>query len=156
MKKMIMKKFMIIFSIILSLLLIQSCNHTYPLPICSHPWIVVGFSSESIGTQTGDITVEISEEWIIQIGLEPFDSIAKEHMVMVIKQMYSSNNYPKNFLSQYGVYPMNVFLIELGEPYYSFDDAIESFKKDLNVLYLDSVNCTKSRCHDNLKDYKSK
>ena len=129
MKKKIMKKLITIFLITLSLLLMQSCTKMYPLLICTHPWIVVGFSSESIGTQTGDIIVEKSDKWTIKIRVEPFDYIAKEYEFRVIKQIYSSNNYPRNFLNQHGVYPMNVFLIQLVDPYFRFDDAIESLKK---------------------------
>ena len=75
----------VIIGAMLLVFLLQSCNYPYyPLPTCSHPWLVVGFDAESIGTTTGDLEITMYADWEeyiwgVQIGHEFFDKIAREY-----------------------------------------------------------------------------
>ena len=152
--KMIKSPILILF--ILLIFVTQSCLNNHTLPICSHPWLVVGFSSEFIGTQTGDIQIQRNNEFIIQLGFEPFDSIAIEYLFVEMEQMYASNQYPTHLYEEYGVYPMNVFLVSMLDSFQRIDCAMNLLEKHPYVLYTDQVSCTKTRCVDTLSSYKPK
>ena len=145
---------------------VSSCNTVYDTGVCSHPWIVVGFDAESIGTTNGHVDSWTYENWgsnkfvVFPIGLESFDQIAEDHGFIGMLQMYLANEYPCWMFSDFGVYPLNVFLIDtyhgggagiFGPNFYS---ALNELKKDPNILYLDQISCTKSHCRDRLGTYK--
>ena len=57
----------------ITIFLLQACSKKEEFlsdtGVCSHPWLLVGFDAESIGTTTGDIEIWREEKGIIQTGL---------------------------------------------------------------------------------------
>ena len=136
--------------------------------VCTHPWIVVGFDAESIGTTTGEVDTWTLEDFgsinkivRLPIGLDSFDKILENNYFAMMLQMYSTNDYPEWLFPEYGVYPMNVFAIDIdggGAGFYSpnFHTTMEELKEDDNVLYVSHITCTKSYCREDFSTYREK
>ena len=151
------KKLLRRFLLVLFGFLFQAC--VTDTGVCSHPWIVVGFDAESIGTTTGYVDTWEIFDWggknaiMFPIGLEPLDQLALENDFKFMIQMYTTNEYPEWLFTEYGVYPLNVFLMDPGvgvagnynQRIYS---VINALKKDENILYLNQISCTTKYCRE--------
>jgi len=155
----------------LFVLVLFSCNQEELIEngeVCTHPWIVVGFDADSIGTTTGEVDTWTFEDFgpinkVVRfpVGLDSFDKIGEDNHFIMMLQMYSTNDYPEWLFPEYGVYPMNVFAIRVsgygaGAHGSNFHTIMEELTEDDNILYVSHITCTKSHCRETLSTYREK